>query len=171
MTFLYTLFATPFGWMGVLGSEAGLRRIALPHTDADAARVALLQGIHNAEEDAAAFAGLLDRFRRYFAGEQVDFPDRLDLTGITPFQRAVYAAVRAVPYGATASYAEIARRIGQPLAWRAVGRVNATTPWPIVVPCHRLIGSDGSLCGYGGGLAMKQALLELERAGRRNRSS
>ena len=85
----------------------------------------------------------------------------------TPFQRRVWDALLEIPYGETTSYGEIARRIGQPQASRAVGLANGSNPLPIIIPCHRVIGSNGSLTGYGGGLPIKQQLLALERGERR----
>ncbi|MCE5231773.1 MAG: methylated-DNA--[protein]-cysteine S-methyltransferase [Mizugakiibacter sp.] len=98
----------------------------------------------------------------YFAGTLTAFDLPLGPRG-TAFQRQVWAALCEVPYGTTASYAEIARRIGRPAAVRAVGAANGANPIGIIVPCHRVIGSNGSLTGYGGGLPMKRYLLEHER--------
>ncbi|MBA3564077.1 MAG: methylated-DNA--[protein]-cysteine S-methyltransferase [Gammaproteobacteria bacterium] len=97
----------------------------------------------------------------YFAGERRSFDLPLDLQG-SPFQNKVWRALLDVPFGETASYGDIARRIGAPGLARAVGRANATNPIPVVVPCHRIVGSDRSLTGYGGGLHIKRYLLELE---------
>ena len=80
----------------------------------------------------------------------------------TPFQRMVWSALTTIPYGETVSYGELARRLGRPAATRAVGAANGRNPIPIVIPCHRVIGSDGSLTGFGGGLAIKRRLLDLE---------
>lgn len=101
--------------------------------------------------------------REYFAGGRTEFTVPLALAG-TPFQQAVWAQLCHIPYGATWSYAELARRIGNPQARRAVGAANGRNPVPIIVPCHRVIGADGALTGYGGGLARKQKLLDLERS-------
>ncbi|MCH7617056.1 MAG: MGMT family protein [Chloroflexi bacterium] len=89
---------------------------------------------------------------------------RLDWTGITPFRRAVLEECARIPAGETRSYGWLAEQVGHPRAARAVGRVMATNPWPLFVPCHRVVGSDGSLHGYGGGLPMKDALLRAEGA-------
>lgn len=97
----------------------------------------------------------------YFTGSRRQFTLSLDLRG-TDFQRRVWQLLCQIPYGETRSYGEIARSLGSPGASRAVGRANGTNPVAIVVPCHRVIGADGSLTGYGGGLARKQALLDLE---------
>ena len=111
--------------------------------------------------DAAAVASALIQLEQYFAGERTEFDLDLALAG-TEFERRVWDEVRAIPYGQTASYAEIAARVGRPGACRAVGRANARNPVAVIVPCHRVVGSDGSLTGYAGGLEMKRALLELE---------
>ena len=99
---------------------------------------------------------------QYFAGNRNTFELPLAPVG-TPFQRRVWDALREIPYGETISYGELARRVGQPTAARAVGLANGKNPISIVVPCHRVIGSSGKLIGYGGGLRRKQTLLELER--------
>jgi methylated-DNA-[protein]-cysteine S-methyltransferase len=99
----------------------------------------------------------------YFAGERRDFTFRLDLRG-TDFQVKCWRALLDIPYGETRSYAAIARAVGQPKGFRAVGLANNRNPIAIVVPCHRVIASDGTLCGYGGGLEVKRKLLELEGA-------
>ena len=125
--------------------------------------------LRKAEEDAAeseenALTALIFRqLDEYFAGTRrsFDFPCRAQGT---PFQRKVWAALRDIPYGETRTYGDIARAIGQPKAARAVGMANNRNPIYIATPCHRVIGADGSLVGYGGGLAMKAALLELEKA-------
>src|SRR5438105_11955762 len=103
-----------------------------------------------------------EQMRAYFAGELVDFDLPLDAAG-TPFQRRVWEALRGIPYGGTVSYAEIARRIGLPTASRAVGAANGRNPISVIVPCHRVIGADGTLVGYGGGLERKQWLLRHEK--------
>ena len=101
------------------------------------------------------------QLREYFAGERRDFDLPLRLEG-TEFQVSVLEALQGIPYGETTSYGEIAKRIGRPKAVRAVGAANGRNPIPIVVPCHRVIGSTGDLTGFGGGLDTKEALLRLE---------
>jgi len=111
---------------------------------------------------------LLERAARqlaqYFAGERRAFDLPLAAGG-TDFQRAVWRALERIPYGTTISYGELARRVGNPRASRAVGAANGRNPLPIVVPCHRVIGGDGRLTGFGGGLPIKEALLALEAQG------
>jgi methylated-DNA-[protein]-cysteine S-methyltransferase len=98
----------------------------------------------------------------YFAGERTDFTVPLRFTRGTAFQQQVWRALAAIPHGTTISYAELADRVGRPNAFRAVGQANGANPIPIVLPCHRVLASGGAIGGYGGGLAMKRALLGLE---------
>jgi O-6-methylguanine DNA methyltransferase len=104
----------------------------------------------------------LDQIAEYLGGQRREFDLPLDVRG-TDFQRRMWAAVAAIPYGEMRTYADIARVIGKPQAVRAVGAANGANPLPLVVPCHRVIGSDGSLTGYGGGLDVKRKLLDLEK--------
>jgi methylated-DNA-[protein]-cysteine S-methyltransferase len=140
---------------------------------ADADRLACLYMLdHRHAPDFAEFGPavatdpLLDRVRdqleEYFEGTRTEFDLPLVDDVGTPFQRRVWAALLEIPYGETISYAELARRVGQPTAFRAVGLANGKNPISIIVPCHRVVGSGGSLTGYGGGLDRKQRLLELE---------
>jgi methylated-DNA-[protein]-cysteine S-methyltransferase len=115
------------------------------------------------QPDDDAFADAVAQLEAYFAGDRTDFELDLNLGG-TEFQRRVWAALQTIPYGETRSYGEIARQIGSPGAFRAVGLANGHNPIGIIVPCHRVIGSNGSLTGYGGGLDRKRALLELEKS-------
>lgn len=104
-----------------------------------------------------------EQLRAYFRRELRDFTCDLDVQG-TRFQKLCWEALRRIPYGKTCTYAELARALGRPQAFRAVGQANHQNPVAIIIPCHRVIGADGTLTGYGGGLAMKQALLSLEGA-------
>lgn len=108
------------------------------------------------------FADVVEQLEEYFAGERHDFDLELDLIG-TDFQRKVWAALQTIPYGETRSYGEIAAQIGAPGASRAVGLANGHNPISIIVPCHRVIGANGSLTGYGGGLDRKKLLLGMEK--------
>jgi len=105
----------------------------------------------------------VSELEEYFAGKRREFTFALDLRG-TDFQQACWRALLSIPYGATRTYADIARAVGKAKAFRAVGMANNRNPIAIVVPCHRVIASDGTLCGYGGGLDVKRKLLELEGA-------
>jgi len=107
----------------------------------------------------------MDQLKQYWDGERTAFSFPRDVTG-TPFQQAVWEALLAIPYGATVSYSDIAQAIGKPKAVRAVGTAIGSNPALITIPCHRVIGKNGALAGYRGGLAMKTKLLELEHANR-----
>lgn len=117
-------------------------------------------------ERADAFDDVVSQLEEYFTGQRRQFELALAPEG-TPFQQRVWRALLDVPYGATISYAQLAARIGMPTASRAVGLANGSNPLPIVIPCHRVIGADGKLTGYGGGLPIKERLLALERGARR----
>lgn len=110
---------------------------------------------------ASAFAGVSTQLEEYFAGTRTRFELKLSLRG-TPFQRRVWTALAEIPYGQTISYGELAGRIGRPSVARAVGLANGRNPIAVIVPCHRVIGADGSLTGYGGGQERKRLLLDLE---------
>jgi methylated-DNA-[protein]-cysteine S-methyltransferase len=118
-------------------------------------------GVRVCVDDDPVLNSAASQLGAYFAGELTNFDLPLSLDG-TGFQRTVWAGLREIPYGATISYGELAKRIGQPSASRAVGLANGRNPVSIVVPCHRVVGSNGSLTGYGGGLPRKQYLLALE---------
>jgi methylated-DNA-[protein]-cysteine S-methyltransferase len=113
------------------------------------------------KQDRAAFTEVIRQLQAYFRGELKVFDVPLAMEG-TDFQLRVWNALRGIPYGETVSYAQLAERIGNPKAVRAVGLANGSNPIPIIVPCHRVIGSDGSLTGFGGGLPIKKILIELE---------
>jgi methylated-DNA-[protein]-cysteine S-methyltransferase len=115
------------------------------------------------QRDESRFDDVVSQLAAYFTGARKTFDVALDPAG-TAFQRRVWEALRAIPYGETASYGEIARRIGNPRAVRAVGRANGANPIAVIVPCHRVIGANGTLTGYGGGLDRKATLLALEGA-------
>lgn len=117
-------------------------------------------------KDEKPFREVTQQLRAYFRGELKEFDLRLEMEG-TEFQRSVWRELQRIPYGETISYLELAKRIGNPKAVRAVGLANGQNPIPIIVPCHRVIGSDGSLTGFGGGMENKRKLLELEKGQRR----
>ncbi len=113
------------------------------------------------QENDSAFSDVVDQLSEYFAGTRKSFNLQLNPAG-TAFQLSVLEALKNIPYGQTTTYQDIANRIGKPNAVRAVGAANGRNPIPIIIPCHRVIGSDGSLTGFGGGLPTKQFLLNLE---------
>jgi O-6-methylguanine DNA methyltransferase len=121
------------------------------------------QGNISWQESKEHTAPYVCELKEYFAGQRREFSFSLDLRG-TPFQVKCWRALLEIPYGETRTYADIARAVGRPKGFRAVGMANNRNPIAIVVPCHRVIASDGTLCGYGGGLDIKRKLLELEGA-------
>ncbi|MFQ5933252.1 MAG: methylated-DNA--[protein]-cysteine S-methyltransferase [Dehalococcoidia bacterium] len=160
----YTIFETDLGWMGVLASDKGLRRMTIPVSTPEEAMHQLEGGLEGAELDPDFFGDFPDRVRRLFRGEEVDFPEKVDLPGATPFRRAVWEATRSIPKGETRSYGEIAAQVGRPAGARAVGQAMGSNPLAILIPCHRVIAGDGGLGGYGGHIEMKRRLLEVEGA-------
>ncbi|MCP2163681.1 methylated-DNA--[protein]-cysteine S-methyltransferase [Goodfellowiella coeruleoviolacea] len=114
------------------------------------------------EPDPTPFGAVVEQLTAYFAGELTQFELPLTLAG-TPFQQRVWALLREIPYGTTVSYGELAEQLGQPTAARAVGLANGRNPVGIIVPCHRVVGANGDLTGYGGGLDRKRQLLDFER--------
>jgi methylated-DNA-[protein]-cysteine S-methyltransferase len=146
---------SPVGPLFLAASEKGLVRLEFE------GRVMKLDPKIQLRESRRALAPYLRELDEYFAGERREFTMPLDLRG-TAFQLACWQALLAIPYGETCSYGDIARAIGHPQAFRAVGMSNNRNPVAIVVPCHRVIASGGSLCGYGGGLDIKRKLLDLE---------
>jgi len=158
----YIIFDTDMGWVGVLGSTAGLLSITLPHSSTQEINRLLGDIISHARWSPHLFQDLMERLRAYFSGHQVNFPDGLDLSGATDFQREVWEAARLIPYGETRSYRWVAEQIKKPKALRAVGQALGRNPLPIIVPCHRVLASNGQLGGFTGGIDMKRRLLNLE---------
>lgn len=150
----WTICETPLGPLTIIGGPAGVRALRFP-------------GRGDPLDEAARDDDLLhvpvQQLQEYFTGRRRTFTMALDLGG-TAFQRRVWARLLAIPYGDTRSYGAIARSIGRPDRARAVGAAVGATPVPIVVPCHRAVGANGDLTGYGGGLHRKRALLDLEAA-------
>ena len=155
---------TPLGEMLAVASPQGLcllEFVGQKGVERELAQVLAARGKVLEEGDSALLQQTGTELAEYFAGHRQAFGVRLDLVG-TPFQVEAWHALIAIPYGQTRSYAEQARAIGRPTATRAVAAANGQNKISIVVPCHRVIGSDGSLTGFGGGLPRKRALLELE---------
>ncbi len=158
------IFETRIGWLGVAFSERGLAGLQLP-------RATRAQTLANLQRDFPQ-AILVDappieiarELREYAEGKRRQFTLPLDWSRVKPFQREVLRVTDSIRFGETRTYAWVAQQIGKPRAARAVGRALATNPIPIILPCHRVLGSDGGLHGYGGGLPLKHKLLELEGA-------
>ena len=153
---LYSHCESPIGTLLLVAGQRGLSQIWFEGKDHRAALGA------ESREDEVALREVTHQLRAYFAGELETFELAL-APGGTPFQQKVWSELLKIPYGETTSYGELARRIGNPNASRAVGLANGSNPIPIIIPCHRVIGSNGNLTGYGGGLPIKEKLLALEK--------
>jgi len=152
----YTMMKSPIGDLRLVGDREGrLLRIDFP--------AKRFRPQPDWKESKRPFAGAIRQLGEYFAGRRTTFDLVLAPEG-TPFQLRTWEALRSIPYGETITYGELARRIGKPTASRAVGAANGANPIPIVIPCHRVIGSNGDLTGFGGGLDTKLKLLQLEGA-------
>jgi O-6-methylguanine DNA methyltransferase len=165
-----TVFMSPIGPLFLAASRRGLVALEfdarLPGQQTIRPNPRDLRAENNRvsfEESAQTMRTYVRELEEYFAATRRQFTFALDLRG-TDFQLACWRALLAIPYGETRSYADIARAVGRPQGFRAVGMANHRNPVAIVVPCHRVIASDGTLCGYGGGLDLKRKLLELEGA-------
>lgn len=151
----YCETSTPIGRLLLAGDEGGLRRVSFPNRPVSAE---ITEGWERTDEP---FREAIAQLEAYFDRRLRRFDLALAPEG-TPFERDVWSALLEIPYGETVSYSELARRIGRPAASRAVGAANGKNPIPIIVPCHRVIGANGSLTGFGGGLGIKRRLLDLE---------
>lgn len=160
----YTEIASPLGTLGLRATASGLTGLFMEahrHGPGPDERAGWTR-------DEAPFARVREQLEEYFAGSRTVFDVPLDHEAIggSAFQRRVWAALLNIPYGETISYGELARRVGQPAAVRAVGLANGRNPVSLIVPCHRVVGSGGKLTGYGGGMERKGVLLALELRGR-----
>ena len=165
-------FLTPLGYVYIAKSTHGVCQISFPYsTENDIVRLIqnnnLPRSIHgntriNIQRNDSLLKHEIDLLQAYFQGKQVDFDFPLDLSSSTTFQKKVWEKLREIPYGECRSYAWVAEQIGNPRAARAVGMANNKNPLPPVIPCHRVIGSDGTLTGYASGLHIKKLLLEME---------
>jgi O-6-methylguanine DNA methyltransferase len=161
----YVIFRTRWGYFGLLGSEKGLMRSCLPVGDSRKAKKLLLNDSGTANCDTKGLADLQKKIKAYFDGSYVDFADtRLVLDGLSKFPRKALTACKKVKYGQTFSYSDLAKLAGRPGAGRAVGNILAKNPIPLIIPCHRIIRSDGKIGGFsaGGGVSLKEKMLELE---------
>lgn len=155
-TLFFYRTTSPVGPLFLAASDKGLVRLEFE------ARIMKMDASLELHESKQALAPYISELNEYFRGERREFSLPLDLRG-TEFQLACWRELLAIPYGMTRSYGDIARAIGHPKAFRAVGMSNNRNPVAIVVPCHRVIATDGALCGYGGGLDIKRKLRDLER--------
>ncbi len=158
----YITFNTDMGWIGILASAKGLVGTTFPQRSAQEAYQLLGDSANHAAWPPRLFDDLMERLKVYFSGHKAAFPDELDLSGAAPFQREVWEITRLIPYGETRSYLWVAEQIKKPGAVRAVGQALSRNPLPVIVPCHRVVASDGKLGGFSGGLEMKRRLLWLE---------
>ncbi len=157
--------STRFGPIWVAVTDQGLAAVDWDISQEVFSRSLVKRGFDPVWHDPARTAGAVQQICEYLEGRRRGFDLQIDWSGMPAFQKQVLEATLAVPYGRTCTYAEIARQVGRPLAARAVGRAEATNPMPLVIPCHRVVGSDGGLHGYGGpgGLQMKAWLLKMEK--------
>jgi methylated-DNA-[protein]-cysteine S-methyltransferase len=163
-TLKFYICETEQGWVGLLLSPRGLRATTLPRPSREAALREVMELGASGEASAEEAGDLPERVRALVAGDDVQLQDHIDWDGISGFRRAVLEETLRIPLGQTRSYGRLAAAVGHPGAARAVGRVMATNPLPLVVPCHRVVDSRGALHGYGGGLPMKETLLRREGA-------
>jgi len=159
----YHLVELPMGWMVLLGGEDGLKRASLKPTPQEAIED-MGMDLDRAEDDPNAFTEVVECLHRYAAGDRTALDEiGLDFSGVTPFFSAAWNACRSIPAGETRSYAWLAAEAGSPLAMRAAGQAMARNRFSLIIPCHRVIASDGGLGGYGGGgLGVKARLLQME---------
>lgn len=159
----YTLFASPFGRIGIASTPSGICRISLNAAGQTAFRKTLQRDYHclSIRRD-RHFTDLVTRMRAYFSGNPVRFNAKIDLLEGTSFQKKVWRSLRRIPFGQTRSYQNVARDIGHPNSFRAVGGACGKNPIALFIPCHRVINANGKLGGFTGGLRLKQQLLMLE---------
>jgi methylated-DNA-[protein]-cysteine S-methyltransferase len=153
----YRYVKSPIGALLLAGDDEGLKFVGFPEGKGQ------VQPQSEWKKDDRAFTDVKKQLDEYFAGKRKTFDLKLAPSG-TAFQREVLTALQQIPYGETRSYQDIASDVGRPRAVRAVGAANGRNPLPIIIPCHRVIGANGSLTGFGGGLPVKQYLLDLERS-------
>ena len=161
----FAAFKTSLGWVGVALTPRGILRLSYPaaHMAKALDAVAWADGGEPANQDPRV-TRLAEELEDFFQGRPVQFSVPPDFSAGSPFQRRVWAALLKIPRGETRTYQWIARRLGRPTAARAVGVAVGANPIPFVVPCHRVVGTDGSLCGFAGGITLKRRLLALEGA-------
>ncbi|MFC1919773.1 methylated-DNA--[protein]-cysteine S-methyltransferase [Chloroflexota bacterium] len=148
--------------MGIKGSNRGISRVVLPQATHRAITAFFETEARQVPPNESPFEDLPLRLTQHLSGIPQEFPDRVYLPDATPFYISIWKTVRHIPQGQTRSYAWVAQQVASPAAARAVGQAMRNNPVPIIIPCHRVIGSDGSLHGFSGGLWLKRRLLEIE---------
>jgi methylated-DNA-[protein]-cysteine S-methyltransferase len=165
-----TVFETCLGWTGIAVTDKGLAALALPKPDRSEVEARMRREHAGAEwVEPPVLKRYVSQITDYMSGERDAFDLPLDIPGSTSFQRDVWETLLRIPRGETRSYTWVAEQVGRPRAVRAVGQAVGANPIPLIVPCHRVLRSDGSLGGFGGGLELKQKLLELEGVERNTR--
>lgn len=166
------VFKTDLGWVGISGTEEGPDRFILPRADFDEVCRELNVELRPSAEVPASLTGIAERLKQYFNGYKTAFPDKVDLTKYSDFQRRVWEVTRLIPYGETRSYSWVAEKTGNRNAVRAAGQALGANPLPVIIPCHRVLTKDGTMGGYSGGIDMKRYLLWREASAyMRDRSS
>lgn len=160
--FIYDIFHTKLGWVGIAATDKGINKITLPRTSAAEVRACLNTG-NGYVQDKSEFIKLKEDIACFLRGEEVVFDVVLDMSFATEFRKKVWEAAMEIPYGCTISYSELAMRLGEPNSTRAVGSALGANPFPMVIPCHRVIAKNGALGGYSGGIELKAQLLTLEK--------
>jgi methylated-DNA-[protein]-cysteine S-methyltransferase len=168
ITMKYVVFKTRWGWFGLLAGEQGLFRTSLPTPTRQTALYILLKDLNNPDFDKRLYKGLQDKIIAYFEGKTVDFntDTPVFLQNLSPFTRSVLSVCRKIPFGQTSTYSAFASAIGRPKAVRAVANALARNPLPLIIPCHRVIRSDGKIGGFSapGGINMKARMLRHEKS-------
>lgn len=161
MKIFYTSFDSPIGTIFIASTPTGIYAISISVTEK--AFLAEIKGRGIPERDDNRFSEIKKDLKDYFSGKKVNFSrHKLDISSATQFQKKVWEKLMEIPYGETRSYKWLAEQVGSPNGYRAVGGANGKNPIPIIIPCHRVINSDGSLGGYSGGVWIKEWLLKLE---------
>jgi len=169
--FKYAIFLTAWGWAGFVADQKGLRIFILPEETKEDVLLKIRKELrcNNLFEDNKGWESLIKKVKKYYMGKKVDFTDyRLNLDNYTNFQKKILQTVRKIPYGEIRSYKEAAEAAGYLRAYRAVGSTMRNNPLPLIIPCHRVIKSDGSLGGFSGkeGIALKRKMIDLESDGK-----
>jgi len=170
--FKYAIFLTAWGWAGFAADQKGLRIFVLPEERKEDVLFRIKKELkcNNLVEDNREWESLIIKVKEYYSGEKVDFTDcQLNLDSYTNFQKEILQTVKKIPYGEIRSYKETAEAAGYPRACRAVGNTMRNNPLPLIIPCHRVIKSDGGLGGFSGkeGIALKKKMIDLESEGKK----